>query len=60
MPGATLADSERVVKAPVLGVVLPIGPGEAKVAPLRLLELRLATLVVLLTENGAVPVARVD
>ena len=49
-----------VVKAPVLGVVLPIGPGEANVAPFRVAEFRFATFVVDATENGAVPVARVE
>jgi hypothetical protein len=51
---------DSVVKAPVPGVVLPIGPGAAKVAPFRELALRLATLVVEATTNGAVPVARVE
>lgn len=50
----------RVVNAPLPGVVPPIAPGDAKVAPLKLEAFRLATLVVLATENGAVPVARVE
>ena len=45
--------------APVPGVVLPIGPGEAKVAPLKDEAFRLATLVVLVTTKGAVPIATV-
>ena len=49
-----------VVNAPLPGVVPPIAPGDAKVAPLRLEAFRLATLVVLATTNGAVPVASVD
>lgn len=50
----------KVVNEPVLGVVDPIGPGEAKVAPLRLEAFKLATLVVLATTKGAVPVETVD
>jgi hypothetical protein len=49
----------RVVKAPVLAVVPPIGPGLANVAPDNELAFKLATLVVLLTINGAVPVTTV-
>jgi hypothetical protein len=50
----------RVVKAPLPGVPEPMDPGEAKVAPFREEALRLATLVVDATTNGAVPVARVE
>jgi len=50
----------RLVNAPVDGVVPPIAPGAAKVAPPRLLALRFATLVVLATTSGAVPVAIVE
>ena len=50
----------RFVKAPVDGVVLPIAPGALKVAPFNDEALRLATLVVLLITNGAVPVATVE
>jgi hypothetical protein len=50
----------KVVNEPVLGVVEPIGPGEAKVAPLKLDAFRLATLVVLETTKGAVPVETVE
>jgi hypothetical protein len=49
-----------VVNAPVDAVPPPIAPGAAKVAPLRLEAFRLATLVVLVTVNGAVPIATVD
>ena len=49
-----------VVNAPVPAVVEPIGPGEAKVAPLRLDAFKLATLVLEVTMNGAVPLAIVD
>ena len=48
---------DSVVKAPVLGVPLPIAPGAANVLPFRVLEFKLATLVVLDTIKGAVPVA---
>ena len=44
-------------KSPIPGVVPPMVPGEANVAPLKLLAFRLATLVVLATVSGAVPVA---
>jgi len=60
VPMVELPDDVRVVNAPDPGVVLPIGPGAAKVAPFRELALRLATLVVEATTNGAVPVARVE
>ena len=50
----------RVLKAPVLAVPLPIGPGAAKVAPLSELAFKLATLVVEATTNGAVPVETVE
>lgn len=49
-----------MVNAPVLAVVPPMGPGEANVAPLKLEAFRLATFVVLTTENGAVPIASVE
>lgn len=42
-----------LVKVPAAGVVPPIAPGAAKVAPFRLLALRFATLVLDVTENGA-------
>jgi hypothetical protein len=48
------------VKAPFPGVVLPIDPGLANVAPLSKFALRLVTTVVLETVNGAVPVDTVD
>jgi hypothetical protein len=48
------------VKAPVEAVVLPIGPGDANVAPLNDEALRFGTFVVLATTNGAVPVTNVD
>lgn len=50
----------KVVKAPVEAVVEPIAPGAAKVAPFKELAFKFATLVVEATENGAVPVARVE
>ena len=50
----------NVVNAPLPAVVLPIEPGDANVAPLKLLAFKLATLVVEATTNGAVPLARVD
>lgn len=53
-------DVVSVEKLPVEAVVLPMAPGAAKVAPLRLLALRLATLVVEVTTKGAVPIAIVD
>lgn len=49
-----------VVKAPVLGVPEPMAPGDAKVAPLKLEALRLATLVVEAITKGAVPVDKVE
>jgi hypothetical protein len=52
--------AEMVVKAPDEAVPDPIGPGAAKVAPLRLEAFKLATLVVEETVNGAVPVETVD
>lgn len=52
--------SVSVVNLPVLGVVLPIAPGEAKVAPFSELAFRLATLVVEVTTSGAVPVETVE
>ena len=59
--GATLdirrAVSVIVVNLAVLGVVPPIAPGAANVAPFSDEQLRLATFVVLATVKGAVPVA---
>lgn len=49
----------RVVNAPVDAVPDPMAPGAANVAPLSELALRLATLVVEATTNGAVPVETV-
>src|SRR6267154_3116833 len=49
-----------VVKAPVPGVVEPIGPGAAKVAPLKDEAFKLGTLVVEVTTSGAVPVETVE
>lgn len=46
-----------VVNLAVPGVVLPIAPGAAKVAPFKDEALKFATFVVLVTVNGAVPVA---
>jgi hypothetical protein len=60
VPIVELPDEVNVVKAPVLGVPEPIGPGAAKVAPFRELAFKLATLVVEATTKGAVPVARVE
>lgn len=56
----TVVVALKVVKAPVLGVPLPIAPGAAKVAPLSEDAFKFATLVVLETTSGAVPVAIVD
>jgi len=50
----------KFVKTPVDAVLFPMAPGAAKVAPLKEEALRLATLVVLLTTSGAVPVATVE
>ena len=49
----------KVVNAPVDAVPDPMAPGAANVAPLSELALRLATLVVEETINGAVPLASV-
>lgn len=49
--------AENVVNAPVFGVVPPIAPGTAIVAPFREEAFRFATFVVLAMDNGAVPVA---
>ena len=46
----------NVVNTPVLAVILPIDPGLAKVAPFNKDAFKLATTVVLVTVNGAVPV----
>ena len=51
---------ESVVKAPELAIVLPILPGETKVAPFRLDAFKLGTFVVLDTTKGAVPVETVE
>jgi hypothetical protein len=56
----TVEDADRVVNAPVPAVPLPIAPGAANVAPPRDEAFRLATLVVDVTVNGAVPIATVD
>jgi hypothetical protein len=53
-------EAVNVVNAPVEAVPDPIAPGAAKVAPLKDEALRLATLVVEATTNGAVPVAKVE
>ena len=50
-------EDDILVNAPVLGVVDPIVPGISNVLPFRVLEFKLATLVVLDTIKGAVPVA---
>ena len=50
----------KVVKAPELAVPPPMAPGAANVAPLKLEAFKFATLVVLVTANGAVPIAKVD
>jgi len=52
--------ARTVVNTPVDGVVLPIAPVAAKVAPLRDDAFKFGTLVVLATMSGAVPVATVD
>src|ERR1700704_3835404 len=49
----------EVVKAPVEGEPLPIGPGSAWVFPLRVEAFRFGTLVVDETTSGGVPVAKV-
>jgi hypothetical protein len=48
-----LADNE--VNAPVLGIELPIGPGDANVAPLREEAFKFGMLVLDATTRGAVP-----
>jgi hypothetical protein len=53
-------ETDNVVNAPDAAVVPPIAPGLAKVAPLKEEAFKLATLVVEVTDNGAVPVAIVD
>jgi hypothetical protein len=53
---AELLEGVRVEKLTVPGVVPPIVPGAANVAPFRLLAFKFATLVALLTVKGAVPV----
>lgn len=50
----------RDEKEPAAGVVPPIAPGAAIVAPPKLEAFKLATLVVDATVNGAVPVASVE
>ncbi len=52
--------SESVVNVPAAAVPPPIAPGLANVAPLREEAFRFATLVVLETANGAVPVDTVE
>ena len=60
--GVTVSEvlAESVVAAIVDGVLDPIGPGEAKVAPPRSEALRLGTTVVEAIVKGAVPVERVE
>ena len=58
--GAVIVTLFMVVADIAEAVPPPITPGAAKVAPLRLLALRLATLVVEVTTKGAVPIATVD
>jgi hypothetical protein len=53
-------EADIVVNTPVDGVEDPIGPGLANVAPLKVDALKLATVVVDETTNGAVPVDTVD
>ena len=52
--------AESVVNAPLPGVVPPIAPGDANVAPFNRAAFRFGTTVVLAIERGAVPVATVD
>lgn len=59
-PRVALLVPVRVVNAPVPGVVPPIAPGEANVAPPRDEAFRFATFVVLVTVKGAVPTATVE
>jgi hypothetical protein len=60
-PVAVIAPpATSVVKFPLPGVAEPIAPGLANVPPFSMLALRLGTLVVLATENGAVPVPNVE
>ena len=49
-------EAEIVVNAPDPGVVLPMDPGEAKVAPNKELAFKFGTTVVLAIVNGEVPV----
>jgi hypothetical protein len=53
-------DADRIVNAPLFGVVLPIVPGTAHVPPSNWDTFRFGTTVVLVIENGAVPMANVD
>ena len=55
----TLEVAVRVVKAPLADVPLPIGPGAAKVAPLRELAFKFGIFVELATTKGGLPVATV-
>lgn len=52
--------NDPVVKDPDPGVVFPMDPGDAKVAPPRKLAFKLPTIVVEATESGAVPVETVE
>lgn len=60
VPIVELPEEESVVKAPDEGVVEPIGPGDAKVAPFNDEAFKLATFVVEAMTSGAVPVASVE
>jgi hypothetical protein len=60
VPMVEAPEEVKVVNAPDPGVPEPIEPGAAKVAPFKDEALRLATLVVDETTNGAVPVDTVD
>ena len=55
-----LPEAVRVVKFPESAVVLPMGPGEEKVASPRKLAFKLGTTVVEITVSGAVPVVAVE
>ena len=60
VPFATVEAITPLVAMLDAGVVEPIAPGAAKVAPFKKLEFKFATTVVDATLNGAVPVACVE
>lgn len=55
-----MPEDDRLVNVPAPGVVPPIAPGEANVAPLKLDAFKFGMFVVDDTTSGAVPVATVE